>query len=572
MAKSRTNRFGTAVRALVAGVIAALAVLVLPGGALAQFGPKTDYPVGDQPRGVTAADFNADGDPDLAVANGGTPDTVATIFGGAGGTFVAPSVFPAATNPRDTAAGDFDNDGRLDLVVANNPGSSISRFLGQAGGGFGPRADFNGPAGSSLGTAIVVGRFNADANLDVAVGYAEATSGIALFFGNGSGGFTAPTKILTDDAAPSLATADFDGDVDLDLAAPSANNSAPDEVAVLLNNGDGTFGATTRFTVGEIPSGINVADFNGDNDPDLAVVSGNRSNFPGIASVLLGGAGGTFGAKTDFQTASITNDVTSADFNGDGRRDLAVATDAGAGVSVLYGDGAGTFGARADFPAFGNDLTSADFNADGRQDLALASTGTDAVSILLTAPAGSGPGPVTPPVIPPVDPDKVKPAVSRLLLSSSSFFAASSGPSISATVGTKVSYRLSEGATVRFTVQRALAGRKAGKRCVKPKRSNRKKKKCARFKTLKGSFSDAGQAGANSVTFRGRLRGRRLAAGRYRLRAVASDSARNKSRAKTVNFRILKPATRRRGKSRTRPGQCRPAASPRCRSVRDRGR
>jgi DNA-binding beta-propeller fold protein YncE len=116
-----------------------------------------------------------------------------------------------------------------------------------------------------------------------------------------------------------------------------------------------------------------------------------------------------------------------------------------------------------------------------------------------------------------------------------------SPPRVAARVGANVSYRLSEPATVRFTVERALPGRRVGGRCVKPKRSNRHAQRCTRHQALRGSFTHRDKAGQNSFTFSGRLRARQLQPGLYRLRVVATDRAANKSRPRRDRFRIVRP-------------------------------
>jgi len=107
-------------------------------------------------------------------------------------------------------------------------------------------------------------------------------------------------------------------------------------------------------------------------------------------------------------------------------------------------------------------------------------------------------------------------------------------------VGATVRYGLSEAATTTFTVERATTGRRVGRRCVKPTKSNRKRRKCTRYARVRGSFTHQGAAGANTFKFSGRLRNRKLAVGQYRLVAVATDSAGNKSAAKRRSFRIVR--------------------------------
>ncbi|MDQ3719516.1 MAG: hypothetical protein M3350_01835 [Actinomycetota bacterium] len=153
---------------------------------------------------------------------------------------------------------------------------------------------------------------------------------------------------------------------------------------------------------------------------------------------------------------------------------------------------------------------------------------------------GGGAGTVTP-----VNggPDLSRPVFSRLGLSSTRFRAARSGSSVSssrARAGTRVRYRLSEAGRVKFSVERKATGRKVGRRCVRPRRSNRSRRKCTRWVKLRGTFSVNGRAGGNAFTFRGRLRRRALRPGTYRLAARATDGAGNKSSLKRKGFRIVR--------------------------------
>jgi hypothetical protein len=102
-----------------------------------------------------------------------------------------------------------------------------------------------------------------------------------------------------------------------------------------------------------------------------------------------------------------------------------------------------------------------------------------------------------------------------------------------APVSTTVTYTLSAAGTVAFSVERRLVGRKAGKRCVKKTKANKAKKKCPLFKPVKGSFSNAGVAGANSFKFSGRL-SKALPRGTYRLTGKTASASRRAA------FRIVK--------------------------------
>ena len=109
-----------------------------------------------------------------------------------------------------------------------------------------------------------------------------------------------------------------------------------------------------------------------------------------------------------------------------------------------------------------------------------------------------------------------------------------------APVGTRVVYALNEVARMTFTIERAALGRKVKGKCVKPRRSNRKKKKCTRWVAVKGSFEHQGATGPNSFRFTGRLRSKKLKPGRYRLVGTPTDVAGNVGRAVRTKFQIVK--------------------------------
>jgi len=115
--------------------------------------------------------------------------------------------------------------------------------------------------------------------------------------------------------------------------------------------------------------------------------------------------------------------------------------------------------------------------------------------------------------------------ITSLKMSPSTIVAAARGPSVVAAAtkrrkpGAVVSYVGTQPATTTFTVQRPAAGRVRGRSCVKPTRHNLRHRRCTRWLSV-GSFSHADVVGLNRFRFTGRIRGRKLKAGRYRLRAI----------------------------------------------------
>ncbi len=182
-----------------------------------------------------------------------------------------------------------------------------------------------------------------------------------------------------------LVVADFNRDNILDVAVSTFTGVQP-EIVVLFGRGDGTFGDPQVLDQASGTGGLVVADFNGDNIPDLAA-----SLFQGI-EVLLGRGDGTFDAPLIRPLTSRANKIAAADFDGDGKIDdvvshglLLASPEQPVTITVLRGNGNGTFGdeqilpvgTRPSFIAIG------DFNLDKRPDLAVANSGGTTVSVLI---------------------------------------------------------------------------------------------------------------------------------------------------------------------------------------------
>jgi hypothetical protein len=143
---------------------------------------------------------------------------------------------------------------------------------------------------------------------------------------------------------------------------------------------------------------------------------------------------------------------------------------------------------------------------------------------------------VPPPILPPA-PGQIQ----SLSLAPRKFRTVNAGEAIfsarkkaKAPIGTKVTYTLSAAGSVEFAVERRVPGRKVGKRCVKPTKANRTKRKCARFTQVKGSFTHSGQTGENSFKFSGRLNGKALKPGGYRLLGKTGSAS------KITGFKLVK--------------------------------
>jgi hypothetical protein len=334
------------------------------------FVAPVDYTVGAYPIGMQPGDFNGDGIPDLATVNtepsggGSVSGSVSVLLSNGDGTFQPARKTPALNDPyaafgeNTLAVGDFDRDGNLDLAT-----NGVRVLLGRGDGTFVttvPPVNFFGVTNS-----IATGDMNGDGKLDLLETAVDEFNGgtyVAVLLGHGDGTFS-PANTASWASGPSevfsLALADFDRDNKLDLA---LGGSAA--TAVLLGNGDGTF--REYRAVGPLVGSLTVADFNADGKPDLA------SAWDSV-NVLLGNGDGSFQAARSFTAVGVS--VAAADVNGDRAPDLVLEGSYGlGGGSVLLGTGDGNFGPPITTAATGGYLVVADFNGDGRPDEALTGT------------------------------------------------------------------------------------------------------------------------------------------------------------------------------------------------------
>jgi len=225
-----------------------------------------------------------------------------------------------------------------------------------------------------------------------------------VLLGNGDGSFQAPASYSAGRIPYSVAVGDFNGDGKPDMAVASLGDGPAftnGSVSVLLGNGDGTFRTAVSYRTDPGPVSVAVGDFNGDGNLDLVVANyGSGPGFTnGSVSILLGNADGTFEAAINTPVIPSPVSVAVADFNGDENLDVAVSHDsyvsgAAATVSVLLGQGDGTFQGAVNFNTgaflrdFDQTLAVGDFRAAGKPDLAVAVCGGAAVLLNTCANAG----------------------------------------------------------------------------------------------------------------------------------------------------------------------------------------
>jgi hypothetical protein len=299
-------------------------------------------------------DLDGDGSVDLAL-NTYLCDGVGTCYLGPFLTFFGhgdASFEPGPENltwfSNDIESADVNGDGITDILTVD--GSELIVLLGNGDRTYSPAAG-TVSAGSNTGD-IIVGDWDRDGLQDVAL--LSGTAGaVFAFAGNGDGTFgPQPVASLSYAQLEGVATGDFNGDGRLDIV---AGRVALDDVAVVLGNGDGTFGAEVLYPAGISPLAVAVADFNRDGRQDLAVLDANWHDFfpdpiiEGTLSILFGNGDGTFGAPVQYPSGGAALALAVGDVNGDGAPDAVIAnvhSSAGgpSDLSVFLNDGTGVLG------------------------------------------------------------------------------------------------------------------------------------------------------------------------------------------------------------------------------------
>ncbi|MBI1354036.1 MAG: hypothetical protein GC160_06800 [Acidobacteria bacterium] len=364
-----------------------LAVLLgLAGGT---FSPAQSFAAGVAPSAVTVGDFNGDGKLDAAVASVGSlgapnlpadAGRVAVLLGNGRGGFGAATLLQAGESPKSIVAADLNADGKLDLVVANRFSDNLSTLTGNGDGTF--RAAVQTAVGSRpefVGSAD----FNGDGKADVAVLHGE-TATISMWMNNGSGGLVSGGRYIAGSSIHSFAIASSPDDERPTILSPDGSGG---RFLILAANRDGSLVAPPSYNIGGGPGGVASADFDGNQQADLAVAGSG-----GLKVILNPRIGRTPQATPRLAVAGATTrstDVAAGDFTGDGAADLVIS---GNGLSLLAGNGDGTFRAPVNIgPSAPLAIRAADMNGDGRPDLLTVedSGGAGTAAVLLSGAGGT---------------------------------------------------------------------------------------------------------------------------------------------------------------------------------------
>jgi hypothetical protein len=288
---------------------------------------------------------------------------------------------PSLDLPNTRVVGDLDGDGTPDIV-----GVYLGSLQVRLGNGNGTYRDAGAvPINASAIFDVDIADLNADNRADVIV---ATPNGVRILFGNPDATFQAPVELPRTLRSTTIATGDFDNDGKLDIAAEST---------VFYGRGDGTFDPAVAMPIGDaFGTQLAAGDFDGDGTDDLVAALNSQA---GAMRVVTSNIDRTFDTPADVATGGNPLDVVSADFNADGKLDVAAlevnSTVTMTNARIMLGQGNGTFVAGSSVALAAMDserrISVVDVDADGRSDIVGAGSivrgngdGTFAAAVQLT--------------------------------------------------------------------------------------------------------------------------------------------------------------------------------------------
>lgn len=384
------------------------------------FAAAVDFPAGTNPYFTEIADIDGDGKLDLIAT--GYASNILSVFRNTSTlgsiSFAAPAVLATNVGPYQIATGDLDGDGRTDIAIsnANSGGVSIWQNIGSPGsitsGSFSAKFDIAMPSQ----WVIAIKDLDLDGKPDLISGPALSTTltvfqNISTVGVLNAGSFAAGVN-FTVGTWPEFITV---GDLDNDSRPDIVTSSGPDTKISILKNtsAPGTINASSfapkvEFATGSEPRGVEITDFDGDGLADIALANQinnqvwiyKNQSTPGTINA------GSFAAPVGFTAGGNLRSVKGADFDGDGKPDLAVGNWSNPSLTVLRNDILGTTSVTGFSPStgpvgstvtitgtnFSTQLTDNVVSFNGKQAFVTAATPTQLTVIV---PGGATTGPIS---------------------------------------------------------------------------------------------------------------------------------------------------------------------------------
>ena len=307
------------------------------------FESPLEFDAGENPIGITFADFNDDNKTDYIVASSRKQNGISTTLDGtltlfkknssssSQFPFISSTITPITAEWRqDVISADFTGDNKTDLVVTQTGQEKIKLLRNDGSANF---TDNGSTIVGEIPIKLIYGDWNSDNQTDLAVVNRDNNSVSVLQ--NSSSVFLV-TQTLSLSASPiQIAGEDWDSDNDTDLAVLVRDNNL---VQIWLNDGTGNFiKQTNSYTVGGLPIGMISGDWNCDGKKDLAVSNSGDNTL----SLIYGKGNGDFDTPVTISSGRGPGALAAADFDNDSKMDFVVGHHflvSTTGVSHLTGD------------------------------------------------------------------------------------------------------------------------------------------------------------------------------------------------------------------------------------------
>jgi hypothetical protein len=348
-------------------------LLLVPGQIHGDYGSRIDFPAGDSPHALGAADLDDDGDMDIVTADY-YDDNISVLMNDGNGFFTKQGQYRTGDAPRSLSLGDVNGDGYIDVVTANYHGDTVSVLKNNGDGTFASGGEFSAGSGPF---SVFLSDVREDGGSDLDIICAdEQDSKVTVLENDGNGTFGNEVSYSVGNRPKGVSMADLDGDGYNDIACA---NWADDTISILMNKGDGTFEKRVDYDTGSAPRALYLGFLNSDNHPDIVCAN----QYDNSVSVLKNNDDGTFAGKIDYLVGTNPLSVFLGDMNGDNKIDILTTNLHNDSVSVLFNDGNGVFPERDEYDTDWGPyaVLLANVNLDGKVDIITANNYADTVSI-----------------------------------------------------------------------------------------------------------------------------------------------------------------------------------------------
>lgn len=371
--------------------IADMSVLSLDGDLRVLLGNGTDFvPVqtlqlGGLPLWMAGADFDADGDRDLAVVRSGA-NTTDILFNDGNGGFAVGVQLPVGADALCVVAADIDDDGLPDVLVTRPVSPEILWWKGDGAGGFAAQAPLPLPGGGRAFHASV-GDVTRDGVADIVVADPQL-SRVVVFVGDSSApkDFGGAARILAMEGGPratSLGDLSADGHPDIVVSVfELAKFTVVTDIDTPTFGNGGTSYLSFDIPVGSTPGLSTIADVTGDGLDDLVACLGGNASLVVGAQLPAGGVGELMQLDA---TGSPLRPIV-ADYDGNGRNDAFVLSGPGRRVNLWPAHADGHLLGARNFDALlptASWLTGGDLDGDGHREVVVGSHGSTRLVVMV---------------------------------------------------------------------------------------------------------------------------------------------------------------------------------------------